>query len=347
MVVHSAYMLINKSIPSTGGPYTVRFYDEDGELIQTDTNIPQYGKAHCTLLDGSINGENQYFKGWNPAPDPVMRDMDCYPVYGDYVINYESINDSWDAICLDNGAHYPLLAHKTLTIEIPKNDVFVCSYKESSETWYTSSRFFANIEMIKVGEAEDGTTSTWLSMSGISMNMSLSDTIDGNRVTYVNEAVRRLGVTAKDWGVSDIRQFMNDNLLGGLPLSLQTHIKQVDKKWQGFTDHEAGIYSDGIIGQSSLDKIWVPSRSELKTFDQQLPVNITNCNKEITFYEGMDYSLIFTPTWGGVGVTAMTRDACFNWGNNGVHYRWFYGYRNLAEVVNDNANTCVPFGFCL
>ena len=118
MIFNAAYMLINKAIPNTGGPYTVRFYDENGTLIQTDANVPQNGRASCTLLDGTFNSNLEYFKGWNPAPDIVVSDMECFPVYGDYIISHEEIHDSWETICADKGAHYPLGAYKSLVLVV-------------------------------------------------------------------------------------------------------------------------------------------------------------------------------------------------------------------------------------
>lgn len=199
MVVHSAYMLINKSVPSTGGPYTVRFYNDEGDLIQTDANVPQYGTAHCTLLDGTLY-DGQYFKGWNPAPSAVTRNLDCYPVRGDYIIDPVEIHDSWETICQDGGAHYPLGSYKSLIVSITFTDysnlyhevdgitvrdnvsggyyILLCDTPIGIGTDSTPKYYLAktgtggqprqnlitvSCDMVKVAEGEDGSTSTWLS----------------------------------------------------------------------------------------------------------------------------------------------------------------------------------------
>lgn len=200
MVVHSAYCLINNSIPDTGGPFTVKFYDDNDNLIQTDANVPKYGDAHCTLLDGTIVG-GLYFKGWNPSPFGVVRNLECHPVRGDYVINPIEIQDSWETICADGGAHYPLGAYKSLVVGITRGDYGAAYYNEDGMTAGGSStgdRILINdhsfmyhdgevsipkypllnrayygtandkiievsCDMVKVAEGEDGSTSTWIS----------------------------------------------------------------------------------------------------------------------------------------------------------------------------------------
>lgn len=198
MNVISAYMLINSGDATTGGPYTVRFYDDNGDLIQTDANVPQYGTAHCTLLDGTIV-DGLYFKGWNPAPTNVMRNLDCYPVRGDYIISHEEIHDSWETICADNGAHYPLGSYKSLIISVSYKDYMDRFNAEDGIPATGSTRYvlyndhimarynndpryplypmfrpgnlghdtdaFITVQchMVKVAEGEDGSTSTWLS----------------------------------------------------------------------------------------------------------------------------------------------------------------------------------------
>lgn len=300
MNVISAYMLINKAYPSTGGPFTVRFYDETGALIQTDANVPQGGKASCTLLDGTFNSENLYFKGWNPAPDRVVQNMDCYPVYGDYIISHEEIHDSWETICADNGAHYPLGAYKSLVVQqllpITRGETYTAPRK-ALEIWNAGAFSF---DMVKVAEGEDGSTSTWLSTgvigyrdhSGYQGNIESSCPMDGFGVTgyYIGTP----GIV--DWGNSYAKKYLHEYLLPCLPESLQTHIKSVNKCYKGYSlAGQTGSNYNTVTEKTSLDKIWIPSSKELhsKLAAKRGWENVSSCEEG----SGIDYTLVYVPTY--------------------------------------------------
>ena len=115
------YSKVTVAVPEGGGggPFTVRFFDDDRQtILKTEANVPYGGSASCTLLDGSVVG-GQYFKGWNPLPSNVKGDMNCYPVRGDYVLDPNEIQDDWETICADGGAHYPLGSYKALIFTVP------------------------------------------------------------------------------------------------------------------------------------------------------------------------------------------------------------------------------------
>ena len=366
MVVHSAYMLINKSIPSTGGPYTVRFYDDNGDLIQTDANVPQYGTAHCTLLDGSVlNG--LYFKGWNPSPSVVTRNLDCYPVRGDYIIRHEETHDSWDTICADCGAHYPLGTYKSLVISVPSyagalniprvnlNGNWMAEGYYTTPPAYnqdiTSDAVNLSIDMVKVAEGEDGTTSTWISTGTIGLfNAGVVHGIGNNTNMFTSVGLRSetnpnpfYGESIQmDWNCSNARKWLNEALLNALPDIVKVNVKEVTKAYASSNIIPVNYYYRGTnrgqsgLEKSSMDKIWIPSVKELLT----MMAATSNWSDFSSVEEstGIDYSSVYMPNWQNF----MTRSLYV--GSNYIN-PVLYESSSLTTTDGDNSNA--PFGFCL
>lgn len=357
MNVISAYMLISSGDATTGGPYTVRFFDDDDELIQTDVDIPQYGTAHCTLLDGTIlNGE--YFKGWNPSPVSVVRNLDCYPVRGEYIISHEEIHDSWDAICADGGAHYPLGAYKTLVIDMPANDhTFTVTAPNGVQKQYTDHIQANNIamHMVKVAEGEDGSTSTWLSTGCITIWGS------GSYGSYMAQAELTSDGDFPgmkfDWGNIELRKYLNSQYMQYLPQVIQRNIKDVTKAYKGYTNYGYRQYSDQVE-KETIDKIWIPSVKELYTyfdgltFGHSRPYNWSNNLEGIAEFGGIDYSTIYLPTYNyGTGDTCCgTRTSNIGRDNRGNSYAvsvHFWGNSTLDISQDTRTPVYFPIGFCL
>lgn len=387
MIFNAAYMLINKAIPNTGGPYTVRFYDENGTLIQTDANVPQNGRASCTLLDGTFNSNLEYFKGWNPAPDIVVSDMECFPVYGDYIISHEEIHDSWETICADKGAHYPLGAYKSLvlvvhgTTDITKPVAVVDTYTNrnfSASDKYTT-KFTARYEndilfsfqfyMVKVAEGEDGSTSTWISTGCAELpNDFTAHATKGETSTTFTEDRRmfvdfshwpdsnRPCVRCGDWGISPIRQLLNGQVMANLPLCLINTIKSVNKYYRGLANpNDTSVVR---VQKSSLDRIWIPSVKELHTLYSDTVTSISTDPNTLSALEeadGIDYSTIYVPTY-----PLGSRSGHYTLRTNNLHH--FEGtYSSMVDTYWYNGNNCalesyaankrlpvyIPFGFCL
>lgn len=357
MNVISAYMLINKAYPSTGGPFTVRFYDETGALIQTDANVPQGGKASCTLLDGTFNSENLYFKGWNPAPDRVVQNMDCYPVYGDYIISHEEIHDSWETICQDAGAHYPLGAYKSLVIPNPsaRSGLGYNFWVSPNERQYVEDRpcdGFA-MDMVKVAEAEDGSTSTWLSTGVMKFNAYTNSVYQNvNSAIWIWKLAWNVKCGLVDWGNSYARKYLNDLFILDLPLSLRTHIKTVTKTYKGYS--RAGQSSgtgNSIVHKTSLDKIWIPSTKELYT---ALDVYQQNIDLDSAVEEfGIDYSLVYQPSYiVNDSINVNTRTSMINGGDGNEPSNVVFRSKDPATIdrtdpYNVQGVLYAPFGFCL
>lgn len=382
MIFNAAYMLINKAIPNTGGPYTVRFYDENGTLIQTDANVPQNGRASCTLLDGTFNSNLEYFKGWNPAPDIVVSDMECFPVYGDYIISHEEIHDSWETICADNGAHYPLGAYKSLVFDfgVTTNDV-VCRWEAiyGGSTWKYKAQPQENysqyvtvaLDMVKVAEAEDGSTSTWISTGCIVIPnnpvhgayrthdnwqtqeycASWVDFKDTVMITFYSGSGHTLGEFCHDWGMSRVRSFLNGIFFDNMPQTLKNSIKSVNKSYWGITS----LYTTASRTQkTSIDKIWVPSVKELNTTLSQYTIGnymYPGTYAQICEDDGIDYASVYEIVHPGWYITRSVNSD----NNRQMHSQWIVANDNSDSLANLNYihnhgvgwNNITPFGFCL
>ena len=290
----------------------MRFYDAEGNLIQTTSDTPQYGRASCTLLDGTYNSENQYFKGWNPAPENVVRDMDCFPVYGDVVISVEEIHDDWETICLDNGAHYPIGAYKTLNYvgEFTREELTDEFSGMALQGLYGTSHpknvyktVFRTL-MVKVAEGEDGSTSTWMSATvPLFVSTVLQETLgtddDGTYYRYTFDGsmfslAQGNGSANKDYRQSITKKFLNGLFYDQMPESLKRHIKTVLKD----TQYSINVRPPYDAEQTS-EKIWIPSVKEMCTNeDGNIDINSAydnvsryqaNVDKYVTNVRGIAY----------------------------------------------------------
>ena len=364
MVVHSAYCLINNSIPDTGGPFTVKFYDDDGVLIQTDANVPKYGTAHCTLLDGTIvNG--LYFKGWNPSPSAVTRDLECYPVRGDYIIDINETHDTWETICADDGAHYPLGTYKSLVINVPARQAGDTPYvwntttgeKFNTGTGLAHGSFQVALDMVKVAEGEDGSTSSWLSTGLIPINPTWYDgspNFSSNVTAYQCAANFTEGGSLTytpvhtDWGNSVFREYLNNFFISQLPAVVAAKVKEVTKEYASYVRCPIHVWNGGVgsnygdakVYKSSLDKIWIPSAKELHSyFSDKSSWGGFSGSEEPT---GIDYSAVYMPTYSNAHLTRTLYI-----GANYINCLTVSGSSPKSVDVITAGCPGTPFGFCL
>ena len=215
------YVKVSKDV---GQPHTVVFYGPDGNIIKTQVNVPYHGYANCTLLDGTLNN-GLYFKGWNPSPTDIVRDTSCYPVYGDYVVEPGEISDTWETICANKGADYPLGSNKILMVTIPPYSFNFDFNAQDGSEWVNKTSQTYNVgsvnvavQMVKVAEGEDNSHSTWVS-DGI--------TYFNNELLEANKATGMFGINATDSNSyssdqtgSAIRKYLNTHFLENLPVML-------------------------------------------------------------------------------------------------------------------------------
>lgn len=329
-----AYNLVIVS-KDVGIPHTVIFYGRDGStILKTQANVPYHGNASCTLLDGDIyNG--LYFKGWNPSPINVTRDLECYPQYGDYTIESTDIQDDWETICSNCGAPYPLGAKKTLSLNglvIPSATFKAQWYGDYRDITYPAKSCTFAQRMVKVAEGEDGTTSTWLSEYCFTVVNGDGGDPWRDWTWYGNNRAH--------WSNSGIRGWLNNAVIQILPQCLQDTIKQVNKI--------SRIYNGTYMDQETLDKIWIPSTRELYTSYDLIENGKPSINAIET--QGINYELGYRRTsWDGHYVTRTENGresapvGSFYWNSGALSYEPYY----VAAFNNQVNQGGYQIGFCL
>lgn len=375
---------VNVNSVPVGGQFEVEFYDKPitdatAKVIETQL-VPAYGTAMCTLLDGSTY-QSQYFKGWNPTPSNVTRNMKCYPVYGESSIDPGEIPDSWDVIVQDGGAHYPLGSYKSLIIDtIP-----TWSY-ESPGVDYDNVIHDKNgniiekirlrgpgsascapvaMHMVKVAEGESGSHSTWISTGCLKFT-----TAPWNNQDEPMFAASRFGFNGilgtagrgasvyQGWGGSNLETYLNNFFFSALPDALKNNIKQVTKHYMSFSlaPVDTGDGAPAVIQQverTALNKIWALSLKELHTLIGELECTLGTVYEE---FHGIDYSAVYQPYYGNTGeqqysqgyVVALRSCGLYSEQLRGVglSYTDSGGPQELRSTVA-TVSKSVPFGFCL
>ena len=297
---------VNVNGASGDGPFKVEFYDTPasdptGAVIETEL-VPKNGSASCTLLDGTTSG-GLYFKGWNPPPSGITRDLKCYPVYGDIIINPGEIQDGWDVICAKKGAEYPLLSTKPLSfaIVVPietllaewiacksgnPNDTARMRVKTSS-TGGVQTICQVSCDMVKVAEGESGSTSTWISTGCIDFSVNGNNSPAqigfvnddgsvtwGGSVNIGNQGTHMLICNRSDWLNSgnytaclDWGGSLIRNFLNNMFLSNlpEPLIRSIVQVNKSYKGWSTLTSTATRIEKTSLDKIWIPSMKEFHT----------------------------------------------------------------------------------
>ena len=358
------YAHVTVNVPGGGGgPFTVLFLDDEGNVLKKQENVPYGGYASCTALDGTIlNG--LYFKGWNPVPKNVQFNMTCRPVRGDYVITPGEIQDDWETIVADGGAHYPLGAYKPLVIEIPAT-VYDATTRKVSQVYYNGSRYDFGRDldtavgairiachMVKVAEGEDGTTSTWMSDNVV--DFFIPNVLPrANALTYREvmkaDGVGQMTVNGLDWATCAARQYLNNEMFNALPPVLQAAIKEVNKTYKAtnISPQTGAVAGMQLVDKTSIDLLWIPSMAEMKTMYQgasnyETAGSAGRLYKEAMELEGIDYTAVFRPLF---SVPFFTRGV---WADGGGSYAPGIISLNPNNQINyENARGNAFFGFCL
>ena len=344
------YAHVTVNVPGGGGgPFTVLFIDDEGNVLKKQENVPYGGYASCTALDGTIlNG--LYFKGWNPVPKNVQFNMTCRPVRGDYVITPGEIADDWETIVADGGAHYPLGAYKPLVITIPANPSFehIIRGQVSQGVFVDDLAYYYGTDfptipaasiachMVKVAEGEDGSTSSWISDGLIRLNDKYL-----NSLNYKSLATGTQYTIRADWLNSPVRKWLNEDLFNVLPLPLKNAIVSVNKTSKALDSSPAGTWAavgapSQLVDKTSIDEIWVPSLKEYHSYTVAGQGSLAQCEE----LSGIDYSAVFVPAYSGNPMCMRTLGA-------------YNGYQPKQITVGANGMTnfddwtYAQFGFCL
>ena len=322
---------VNIQGASGDGPFTVEFYnkpisDPSGTVIETQI-VALNGSAHCNILDGTTSG-GKNFKGWDPAPVNVTRNMKCYPVYGEWKVDPNETDDDWSVICADGGAHYPIGTAKNMVLEVRANtDQVIATVKRGYLGNWSDQRdvkyypwrnnqiiFTFPYLMVKVAEGEDGTGSTWLSsgcahIPWIENNRGVTAVCSDGSIYYENifqfiKYYRNFsyGDSAahmNDWEGSTIRQLLNGIVFDNFDPALKANIKSVNKYSMGLTSQTP---TSTRIQKTTLDKVWVPSAKELHSlltlnkptpYDWVYPTTLA----EMEEFNGIDYTANYGFVW--------------------------------------------------
>lgn len=365
------YSKVKVNVPSAGGGvYTVTFLDDSGSTIKT-MRVEEGEDAWCLDLDGTTTSAG-YFKGWNPSPKNVRADITCRPVRGAVTIQSQEITDSWDTICANKGAGYPLGAYKVLTFDVPAGSLtdrlsgvevwddvtdseYIKDYRDDL-SWINKNVLAttATLKMIKVAEGEDGTTSSWLSEATFPMGGIIASPQFPNGATMTDGENNYRGMGT--WEADEAREYLNSLFFNALPAALKQTIKPVHKTHKRppvpniFTQAPLPFFVEDV----SIDKIWIPSMCEMLTAASGATETYKS---KMVESQGIDYTKVFIPpqlvTDPGsslaVGVMTRTVDYAGSSSYIGVIYspyqpsRKSICYSSLGSLVV----TSILVGFCL
>ena len=248
---------------STIRKYNVYFYN-DNVLLQTKENIP-YGSSisytGSTPVKIGVEDPSEYvFKGWVPVPENITGDTSCYALfkYTGYLFgklgkaddedygygtldnpNWDAINSYWDVISAD------VEAYKDGTMP---EDYFKAKYPIGGRMMVpinlSSGSVYADIEI--VGYNHDN----------------LADDSGKAPLTFfcadLPQIIRRMNAESTNEGGyerSEMRNFVNGDLLAALPDKLKATIKPVYKISDGGSSNKTLI--------TTIDSCWIASYDEV------------------------------------------------------------------------------------
>ena len=213
-----------ETISASTDKFTVNFYDGNDKLLLQVLDVPYGGFAEYPNV-GGIKTDPSFgtFYGWNPPPNNIKRNTNCYARYSAEGRPTETneIIQSWETIieAEDKGLSIPIGMFKYLHLGV------------------VDGVNYGSIRMQKVYEGEGASTSTWVAMDLIPVQKAYS-------------------AEFKEWHECDLRTFLNGEFFTNvMPQVLKDAIVPVTKFSWGYSN----------IMVESLDKIWIPSYTELCT----------------------------------------------------------------------------------
>ena len=316
------YVRVGSAAFDHDSKFTVNFWADEqmSKSLYTATDVPIFGVAS---YKGEIPSQSgKIFVGWKDVPIPgagtngsvreVCRNMDVCPDFIDAPTGDLNISDDWDVICQDGGAHYPIGATKDLTIsefELPEQSCFYFADQASYSSRTVSKAPLSKgvkfpggtFTMKKVAMGEDGTTSTWISVSSNTLSpfqpsdnknpnafnnsragLTWNDFVCGKYGNYANGAPYLHDILAAEnnvrcsynWGSSFAREVLNTVVMSAFPKALRESISPVKKYTTGYPKpyNNVGPISGAEVMTDfeSIDSIWIPSIKEVGA------ANVTN-----------------------------------------------------------------------
>jgi len=244
---------------STIRKYNVYFYNED-ELLYTVENV-EYGSktsyvGSTPVKAGVDNPEEYVFKGWMPAPENITGETNCYALFkftgylfgklsddSEYGTvddpNWDMINPYWNTISADVSAYQNgTMSKDEFMAKYPIGGRMIMPVNLSSGT------VVADVEIIghdhdDLADNSGKAPLTFFCVDLPQILRSMNEVSSGN----------------SGWESSEMREFVNGELLNALPDSLKGIIKPVNK------------ISDGGVGNKVLvtttENCWLASYDEV------------------------------------------------------------------------------------
>ena len=272
---------------STIRKYNVYFYNET-ELLYTVENV-QYGSSASyfgltpTKL-GVDNPEEYVFKGWSPTPENITGETFCYALFKftGYLFgklaetedtdqgygtvdnpNWDTINSYWSTISTDVGAYQNgTLAEEDFKAKYPIGGRMIIPVA------LTDGAVAADVEIIGYNHDDlaDGTGKAPLTFFCVDLP----------------QILRRMNEDSSNEGgyeMSEMRQFLNGDLLAALPGELQTIIKSVSKISDGGSTNKALITTTDSCWLASYDEVGLTAGNNNLSGQGELYDSIFSSNK--------------------------------------------------------------------
>lgn len=325
----------NATYTNTVRRYRVRFYN-DTTLLQTVKDVPYGSSATYTGSTptklGVSNPEEYIFKGWLPATENITGDTDYYALFkftgylfgklgegSDYgtvdAPNWDLINAYWDTI--DNDIK--TLDEDALFVKYPIGGRMVIPVALSDGT------VTADVEIIAHNHD------------------SLADDTGLAPLTFfcvdlpqIQHAMNQNKGNVGGWKDSDMREFVNNDLLNALPSQLTAIIKPVTKLSDGGSNNKTIV--------ETTDNCWIASAEE---------VGLTLGNSGVSG-QGKLYDSIFSSdkdtrkkyitddtSAGGW----WTRSSYYSQNNSSLFYRVTTNGTSYTDIAFNSFY--VAFGFCI
>lgn len=228
--------------------FTVRFYEGD-TVLEIVRNVPYGGNAVYSGTTPTKSGvddpENYTFTGWQPAPEGIQADTDCYAQYS-YEAPDNVITDSWDEIAaaVEDGTYaqkYALGDTKALNL--------------GAEGIIRMQIVAFDTDDLADGSGKAATT--WISeqLLNTSHRMNPSTAAKDEDGLYI-EGTGGIG----GWEKCEMRTYLNDTIAPLIPEDAYSHIKAVTKGQRAYST------AGSSIEQTTTDTVWIPSWPEVSTY---------------------------------------------------------------------------------
>lgn len=324
--------------------YNVYFYN-DTELMQTKTDIP-YGSS--TTYTGSTpiklgvdNPEEYVFKGWLPTPDDITGETSCYALFKftGYLFgklaqtedadqgwgtvdnpNWDAINSYWGTIASDIAAYQGgTMTEEDFTAKYPVGGRMIIPINLADGATYADVEIIAhNHDNLADDSGKAALTFFCVDLPQVMHRMNEASTNEGG------------------YEASEMREFINGELLAALPENLKTIIKPVYKISDGGSTNKTLITTTDSCWLASYDEVGLTAGNNNLSGQGELYSSIFSSNRDTR----KKYITDDTATGGW-----WLRSSYYSTNSNSMFWR----VTNSGGSYSDIAFNAfyVAFGFCI